>query len=130
MQTNVKVGCEIVVTMPDRLGVLSRISTTLAESHVNIVAVCAYSTDGIAHLRLITDDNKKALNALSSKGFGVTEHDVIITEVSPHSIHPEIAPFADSIQPGDNYWCAAAHSGEHAMMVYSLKGNVNLSAVK
>lgn len=130
MQTNVRVGREIVVTTPDKLGVLSRISTAITDSHVNVTAICAYSTDGVAHLRLITDDNETARDVLYKKGFDTTEHDVTIAEVSPHSVHPEMAPFTENIQPGDNYWCAAAHSGEHAMMVFSLKESMNLSAIR
>ena len=131
MQTkNVRVGKEIIVAVPDEVGVLSRISTIITGSHVSIIAICAYVTDEVAHLRLITDDNQRAIDALYKAGFDAVENEVTLAEVSPHSIHPEIAPFADNIQPGDHYWCAASHSGEHAILVYSLKDNVNMASIR
>lgn len=130
MRTNTRTGKEIVVTTPDRIGVLSQITTLIEETHVNIRAICAYEVDGVAHLRLITDDNAKARDALNRGGFDATEHNIIIAEVSPHSIHPEIANFADNIPTGNNYWCASAHSGEHAMIIFSASENATLSTVR
>jgi hypothetical protein len=130
MKANLRAGREIVVTTPDKLGVLSRISKIITDSGVNVEAICAYVTDGAAHLRLITDNNEKARDALSKAGFDSRENGVTIAEVSPHSIHPEIAPFVENIQPGDHYWCAAEHNGEHALIVFSLKESVRLAYVE
>lgn len=130
MGTNLRVGREIVVTTPDKLGVLSRIFKSITDSGVNVEAMCAYAVDGSAHVRLMTDSNEKARDALSKAGFDSVEREVTIAEVSPHSIHHDIAPFAENIQPGDHYWCAADHSGEHALLVFSLKESVRLAYFK
>lgn len=124
MKTNLSSKREIVVTVPDKVGVLSRISTVITETRVNIVAICAYATDGLAHLRLITDDNKKAGEALNKAGFEATEYEVTVAEVSPHRIHPELSNLAGGVEIANNYWCASAYSGEHAMIVFSTKDNL------
>lgn len=130
MKTNTKTAKEIVVTARDKIGVLSRISTVISESEVNVRAVCAYEVDGIVHLRLITDDNERARDALGKAGFDATEHNVIVAEVSPHSVHPEVESFVDNISTGNNYWCASAHNGEHAVIVFSPAEGAGLSAVR
>lgn len=119
MNTNIKPGKEIVVSLHDKVGLLSDITTAVAEARVNIRAVCAYVTDGSAHLRLITDNNERAIKALHNAGFKVTEHDVFLCEIAPHIMHPDIESLVSNYEVNSNYWCAATHSGEHAMLVFS-----------
>ena len=123
MNTNITPKMEIVVTTPDKLGVLSRITTVITDSRVNILAICGYATDGTGHVRLITDDNKKAGEALNRACFEAKEHSIVIAEVSPHRIHPEVATLAGGIDVVNNYWCASAHTGEHAVIVFSPEEN-------
>lgn len=125
---NMNVSKEVVVTTPDEIGVLSRISTAIAESRVNIRAICAYEMGDLAHLRLVTDDNERAIKALERAGFKATEHEVLLCEVSPHVLHSEMDKIVSGYDIKNNYWCASAHSGEHAMLVFSpttsLKGTM------
>lgn len=130
MKTNTKTGREIIVTVPDKVGVLSRISTVVSENNANIQAICGYAVDGMAHVRLLTDNNEKARDSLHRAGFNATEHDVILTELSPHSIHPEITNYIGDVDTGNNYWCAASHCGEHAVLVFSPKDSVRMSSVR
>lgn len=130
MNTNINTGREVVVTASDEIGVLSRISTAIAEAQVNIRAVCAYVVDGHAHLRLITDDNQKAIRILNREGFKTTEHDILFCEVSPHVLHPNADVFAGGYDVENNYWCAATHSGEHALLVFSPSENVKIAGVR
>lgn len=130
MKTNTKTGKEIVVTVPDKVGVLSRISTVVSENNANIQAICGYAVDGMAHVRLLTDNNEKARDSLHRAGFDAVEHDVILTELSPHFIHPEFTNFIGDMEMGNNYWCAASHCGEHAVLVFSPKDSVRMSSVR
>lgn len=124
MDTTMKGGKEVVVTVPDSIGVISQISTVLSEARVDIRAMCAYAVDNVAHLRLITDDSDKAFQALSRAGFLPKESAIVMSEVSPHSIHPEF-PNVSGHEVKSNYWCASAHSGEHALLVFSPKDNIS-----
>jgi hypothetical protein len=127
MKTNIGMEKEVVVNAPDEIGVMSRVSSVLAQAQINIKALCAYAVDNDAHVRLITEDNKKAVNALKKAGFKTTEHEVMRCEVSPHILHTEIGGLLNGFEVENNYWCAAAHSGEHAVMYFPLKGTVHPS---
>ncbi len=129
MSTNIKTSHEIVVTAPDAPGVLSKISTTITNAGVNIHAICGYEIDGKAHLRLITDNMETAKTALFSAGFEPICNEVVISEVSPHVLHPEIATLAGNYDVENNYWCASAHNGEHAVLIFSPKDNIKGAAI-
>jgi len=123
MQTIMKPGKEVVVTVPDKLGLLSDITTTIAEAHINVNAICAYTADNVAHLRLVTDDNKRAVDALSRAGFKANEHDILVCQISPHFLHQELEKIVNNYEVKSNYWCAATHNGEHAVLIFSPKEN-------
>ena len=130
MKTNIGMEKEVVVNTKDRIGVMSRVSSALAQAKINIRALCAYAVDGDAHVRLITEDNKKAADALKKAGFKTTEHDVMRCEISPHILHTEIGGLLNGFEVENNYWCAAAHSGEHAVMYFPLKGTVHSTSAR
>lgn len=130
MDTNFKSGMEVVVTAPNEVGVLARVSTILAEARINIQAICAYEIDDHAHLRVVTDNSERAVEVLGENGFKASEHDVLMYEVSPHSIHPDIADMAGGFEVESNYWCAAAHSGEHALLIFSPRDNLRSAALR
>lgn len=118
-----KTNSEIVVETPNSIGILSKITSTICETHTNIKAICGYETDGIAHVRLITDNNKKAIGALKNAGFKPSEHTVLISETSPHVARPQIENFGSDLEVQDNYWCATTHNGEHALLVFTPRDN-------
>lgn len=125
MKTFVDVEKEIVVDVPCGVGVMSRVSSALAEAKINIKAICGYEVEKSAHIRLITDENSRALDVLRKTGYEASEHDVVRCEVSPHVMHMNATQLMRDVEVENNYWCAATHSGEHAVMYFSLKGNMN-----
>ncbi len=72
---------EIRLSMPNRVGLLSEITTAVAKAKVNINAICAYALENNAFFNLITSSNAKAKKALAPLGFGIEEKDVIQVEV-------------------------------------------------
>lgn len=128
METIMNTGTEVVVTAPDRVGILSDISTAVAEAHIRIKAICAYEVDDVAHLRLVTEDDKKAIEALTKAGYRATEHEVLYCEVSPQDLAP--AHIAGSYDVENNYWCASAHTGEHAVVVFSPRENLKAASIR
>jgi len=52
------------------VGVLSKISSALAENNIGIFAVSTYNTD---YILVKEKDFDRALNVLSDKGYGITE---------------------------------------------------------
>ncbi|MFH1829956.1 MAG: hypothetical protein ABH871_04185 [Pseudomonadota bacterium] len=128
MKTNINVEKEIVVKISDERGVTSRVAGVLAEAGVNIKAICGYAVDNDAHLRLVTDNNQKAMESLKRAGMKAEQYDVVRCEVSPNVVHPDLGVALAGYEVGNNYWCAAAHGGEHAVLYFPLKGNVQPSA--
>ena len=72
---------EIRLSMPNRVGLLSEVTTAIANAKVNINAICAYAMENNAFFMLTTSSNSKAKKALAPLVFGVDEKDVIQVEV-------------------------------------------------
>lgn len=72
---------EIRLSMPNRVGLLSEITTAVAKAKVNVNAICAYALENIAFFNLITGSNAKAKKALAPLGFAIEEKDVIQVEL-------------------------------------------------
>jgi hypothetical protein len=72
---------EIRLSMPNRVGLLSEITTAVAKAKVNVNAICAYALENNAFFNLITGSNSKAKKALTPLGFGIEEKEVIQVEL-------------------------------------------------
>jgi hypothetical protein len=128
LKTNIAVEKELVVKVQDEVGSAMKVTAALAKSGVNIKAICGYSVDGDAHLRIVTNDNEKAKGALSAAGIAADEHNVVRCEVSQGVIHPDLGSALAGFEVENNYWCASAFGGEHAVLYFSMKGNIHPSA--
>lgn len=128
MDTKVTVEQEIVVWVPNKVGATMKAAGAIADAGVNIKAICGYAVDNDPHLRLVTEDNEKALAALKKAGFKAAESDVVRCEVSPNAIHPDLGMALSGFEVENNYWCASAFGGEHAVLYFSLKGNIHPSS--
>jgi hypothetical protein len=67
--------------MPDRVGLLSEVTTNLTGAKVNISNICAYGMQGEANFMLTTDSNAKAKKALAPLGVEIKEYDVLVVEM-------------------------------------------------
>jgi len=76
-----KLGKEIYVEAPDEIGMLAKISTVIANAGVNIQAICAYGEKGKAIFRIVTSDNKKAMESLKPLNFKMKEQEVVLMEL-------------------------------------------------
>ena len=72
---------EISFTIPNRVGLLSEVTTAIAKAKANITAICAYGMENSAYFMLTTDSNAKAKKALASLGMGIEEKDVLQVEM-------------------------------------------------
>jgi hypothetical protein len=125
MKTNIEMEREIVVKSRDEVGILSKVACAIAEGRVNIKSICGYGVDGEGHIRVVTDNNERAMELLNKSGFEAGEHDVVRCEVAPNLLHPEVSSALDGYEIENNYWCAAAHGGEHAVLYFSLRDNIH-----
>ncbi len=115
---------EISFTIPNKVGLLSEVTASIAAAKVNIAAVCAYGMGDSATFMLVTDSNAKAKKALSSLGAAVEEKDVV--EVELPNKPGELQKVAKRI--GDagidiEYMYATAGAGRTAACVFKTADN-------
>jgi hypothetical protein len=72
---------QISVFLENKAGRLAEVTGILAEAEVNIRALALADTSDFGVLRLIVNDNQKAVTALKNRGFTVGETDVVAVEV-------------------------------------------------
>lgn len=72
---------QLSVFVENRTGSLMDVTTALTEAHINIRAVASFDTPEFAILRLVVDDEEKAKEYLTSKGFVVRVSEVIGVEL-------------------------------------------------
>lgn len=68
-------------SMPDRVGLLSEVTTALAGAKVNISALCAYGWENNACFSLTGDSPAKAKRALAPLGVVLEEEEVVRVEM-------------------------------------------------
>lgn len=105
---------------PDRPGLLAEVTTALANSGVNITAMCAYGMEGEATFSLITDDNGKAKTALAAAGLEVQEVPVASVDMpnQPGELQKVAKKLADA---GINilYLYGSAGAREPAVIIFA-----------
>jgi len=72
---------ELVITTPDKPGMLSEVSSAIAGSGINMIGLCAYAMEGKAIFMIIADDSQKAKLAAQKKGWDVKESEVVVVNV-------------------------------------------------
>ena len=78
---NTKLGKELSVTAPNEVGTMAKICGPISEAKVNIWALSAWGEGNKGYFRFITDNNKKAYDALKTTGFPVEEKEIVVTEL-------------------------------------------------
>jgi hypothetical protein len=76
-----KQGKEIVVRDKNRIGVLLDLSKLISQKGIEILAVNGAVLNEDCVIRLVTDDNLRAKEALAGKNYRVHEEDVILLEL-------------------------------------------------
>ncbi len=72
---------EISFTMPNKVGLLSEVTTAVAGAKVNITAICAYAMENSAYFMLTVDSNARAKKALAPLSAAIEERDVVEVEM-------------------------------------------------
>jgi len=80
----VRIHKQLSVFLENRPGALSKLCGTLAEAGINILALSVNDTVDHAVIRLIVDNNIKALMLIEQQGLYLNEQDVVVVEVGNH----------------------------------------------
>jgi len=76
-------GKEIVVKVKNRVGLLFDIFKLISEKGISILAACGNISGDEDVIRLVTDDNLRAIDTINANGYLAEEEDVILMEM-PH----------------------------------------------
>ena len=82
MIKNAKMGKELVVTVPNKMGTMANISKVLADHGINIEGVAGYAMASEAKIMIVADDILRAGEALKKAGFKAIEtKEVVVLEL-------------------------------------------------
>ena len=111
---------QIAVFLENKAGRLAEVASILAEAEVNIRALALADTSDFGVLRLIVNDNQKAIKALKNRGFTVGKMDVVAVEVEdrPGGLH-RILDILNKAGINVEYMYAfVTQSGDNAIMIF------------
>lgn len=72
---------EMIVHVPHKVGALAVLLESLANSGINLVAMCGQVKGRQGIIRLVTSDAVKAARAIKKIGFPMEKNDVLLVEV-------------------------------------------------
>ena len=111
---------QISVFLENKAGRLAEVTAILSEANVNIRALALADTSDFGVLRLIVNDNAKAVAALKGQGFTVGKTDVAAVEVEdkPGGLH-RILDILNKAGINVEYMYAFVTQGENnAIMIF------------
>lgn len=72
---------QLLITVDNQVGVLSHVTEVISSAGINMVALCAYAVANQGIIMVVTQDNAKAKQLLTAKGYIVREEEVVILTV-------------------------------------------------
>ena len=75
-------GKQIILTVPNKVGTLAKITSVIAAAGVNINAISARGDKRRAYFHIVVDRHMKAKNALTKAKIKVTDENVILVEMA------------------------------------------------
>ena len=111
---------QISVFLENKAGRLAEVTAILAEAQVNIRALAVADTSDFGVLRLIVNDNVKAVEALKNRGFTVGKTDVVAVEVEdkPGGLHRILDILHKDGINVEYMYAFVNQSGSNAVMIF------------
>lgn len=82
MIKDANLGKELIVKMPNKVGILANISKILADRGINIEGVAGYAANNEASIMFVADDTLRAKEALAKGGYGnIKENEVVVVDL-------------------------------------------------
>jgi hypothetical protein len=111
---------QISVFLENRAGRLMEVSAILAEARVNIRALSLADTSDFGVLRLIVNNNEKAMETLKNAGFTVGKTNVVAVEVEdrPGGLHNILDVLFKAGINVEYMYAFVQQSGNNAVMIF------------
>lgn len=82
MLKSVSLGKEIVVSLPNKVGILANIAKILADHGINVDGVAGYAEGADAKIMIVAEDTLRAKEALEKNGYkNIKENEVLIVDL-------------------------------------------------
>ena len=72
---------QLLVTVDNQVGVLAHLIEVISLAGINMVAICAYEVANQGIIMIVTEDNEKAKDLLTAKGYHVREEEVVVLTI-------------------------------------------------
>lgn len=111
---------QISVFLENKAGRMSEVTGILAEAGVNIRALALADTSDFGVLRLIVDDNDRAISVLKENGFTVGRTEVVAAEVEdrPGGLHHILKILRAEGINVEYMYAYVRHTGKDAVMIF------------
>jgi hypothetical protein len=120
-----KIGKEIVVRVRNEIGVLAQLTKIIADKGVNVLAVCGWveGIDGV--IRIVTEDNLRASDALRQNHYNPREMDCVLTEAAhkPGMLRHVAEKLAQGGVDVHHIYASAGLSEKNCLIVFSCASN-------
>jgi len=110
---------QLAIFLENRPGTLARVCDALAESKINIYAICTSDTIDHTVMRMVVSDYRKALHIFEQHGTLVVEDDVLMVEGSnkPGSLSRIAHKLADAKINIEYAYCATPPDAKKGLLV-------------
>ncbi|MBW7907386.1 MAG: ACT domain-containing protein [Kiritimatiellae bacterium] len=126
--TRVKLGKEVVIRMPNEIGLLSQIAKLIAEKGINVLAISGWTEGSTAVIHAVTSDNLRTADALRGAGLDPIEQDAVLLEVDnkPGMLRKVTERLAGEGINLNHLYAAALADREAVLMVFSSTNNARV----
>jgi len=121
--SEVKKGIELLVTTPNEVGTLGKLSATVAQAGIDFITMSAWGEGNQGYFKMLTSDNLKATQQLKSLGYQVDQKEVLLVEVDnkPGALAGLAKKIADA---GINIdYCYGAGESDKVLLVFATQNN-------
>jgi hypothetical protein len=111
---------QISVFLENKAGRLAEVTSILSEADINIRALSLADTSDFGVLRLIVNDNQKAVETLKNRGFTISKTEVVAVEVEdrPGGLHKILEILNESQINVEYMYAFAPYIGDKAVMIF------------
>ncbi|MFH1729517.1 MAG: hypothetical protein ABIA04_13995 [Pseudomonadota bacterium] len=127
MIKSAQLGEELIIIVPNEIGVLSEISSYIAKKSVSILAISASTTSNMVVFKLLTDNNESAKEILKENGYNVGKREIVMVNLENKSGALEYVCSKLSENKIDFFYlyCSTCCGDCPAMLVFSSTNNEN-----
>lgn len=76
-----ELGRQLMIRLDNKVGSLAEVTSIIAASGINLIAICAYEVDNTVAVMFVTEDNNGSRRLFEDRGIGVQEEEVILLTV-------------------------------------------------